>query len=196
MFLPERADLGASVADETGIDSIMYILLLILATALMVGLDQFTKHLAVQYLASGTRVPIWDGVLELYYSENRGIAWGMLQDLRWPVIVVTALMLAFVLYLLVSGRFRHSRLATIGGTMVLAGGIGNLIDRVAQGFVVDFIHYYKWFDFPIFNVADCFVSIGAVLILIYVFFFDVKDNNKDAAKEADADGTATANSDA
>lgn len=172
----------------------IYALLLIVATALMVGLDQLTKYLAVQYLASGTRVSIWDGVLELYYSENRGIAWGMLENMRWPVIVITALMLAFVLWLLVSGRFRHSRLVTIGGTMVLAGGIGNLIDRVFQGFVVDFIHYYKWFDFPIFNVADCFVSIGAVLILIYVFFFDINGGKTNTAKEADADGTATADS--
>lgn len=169
----------------------MYQLILLVATAALVAADQLTKLAAVRGLTSHP-VSIWNGVLEFCYSENRGIAWGLFQNRRWIVIVITGLVLAALLVLLMSGRFRQSRLISIGGAMVLAGGIGNLIDRIGNGYVVDFIHYYKWFDFPVFNFADCCVTIGAVLILIYVFFFSGKETGK---KGDVADGEQTADSD-
>lgn len=171
----------------------MYQLILLLATAALVAVDQLTKLAAVQQLSGAAPVSLWDGVLELCYSENPGIAWGMLKDHRWLVIVATGIMLTFLLVVLMTGRFKTSKLISLGGVLVLAGGVGNLIDRVANGYVVDFIHYYKWFDFPVFNVADCCVTIGAVLILIYFFFCTSKE--KDSPKEAAADGAAAADPD-
>lgn len=169
----------------------MYQIMLLLAATVLVAADQMTKWAAVRALTDGA-VSVWNGVLELRYSENSGIAWGLLQDQRWPVIIATGLVLTFLFVVLMSGRFRQSKLVSLGGVMVLAGGVGNLIDRVANGYVVDFIHYYKWFDFPIFNIADCCVTVGAVLILIYFFFYGGKDNGK---KEAAADGAAATDPD-
>ncbi|MBO5796797.1 MAG: signal peptidase II [Clostridia bacterium] len=162
----------------------MYQLILVVATAVLVALDQITKYLAVHYLYPHNTVSVWDGVIEFCYCENRGIAWGLLQDKRWLVLVATGVMLAFVLAVLMTGRFKSSKLISVGGVLVLAGGIGNLIDRILNGFVIDFIHYYKWFDFPVFNFADCCVTIGAVTILIYVFFFGSKDKPKEEIPDA------------
>ncbi len=168
----------------------MYQLILLVVTAVLIAADQLTKLAAVHGLVNHP-VSIWDGVIELCYSENRGIAWGLFQDRRWIVIGITGLVLTALLVVLMSGRFRQSRLISIGGAMVLAGGVGNLIDRVMNGYVVDFIHYYKWFDFPVFNLADCCVTIGAVLILVYVFFFSGKETEKEGA----ADGEQTTDTD-
>lgn len=161
-----------------------YRVVTLLLTAVPVALDQLTKQAAAHGLADGP-ISVWDGVIEFCYSENRGIAWGFLQNRRWPVVVVTGLMLALLLAALLSGRFRGSRCLTIGGILVVAGGVGNLIDRIVNGYVVDFIHYYKWFDFPIFNVADCCVTIGAILILLYLFF------SKDKSEELKEEPTPT-----
>ncbi len=172
----------------------MYWILMGSVAAALVVADQLTKAIAVQYLASGeiSAVPLWNGVLELTYVENYGIAWGMLQNKQWIVTITTSIMLLFVLFALIKRWFAHSRLATTGLLLVFSGGVGNLIDRIVNGYVVDFIHYYKWFDFPVFNFADCCVSIGAVLILIYAFFFS---EAKETPKEAPVDGTVPCSND-
>lgn len=157
----------------------MYYCLILLISAFLVAADQFTKWLAVQNLAAGGRFSLWDGVLEFTYSENTGIAWGMMKNSRLIVSVITALLLIGVLYILMSGKIRDQRLLTCGVTLLFAGGIGNLIDRVARGYVVDFIHYYKWFDFPVFNLADCCITVGAVLLFIALIFFYKTDEKKE-----------------
>ena len=164
----------------------MYLIVLAIVSVVLIAIDQITKLVAIQYLASGQSIPIWNGVLELTYVENRGVAWGMMQNQQWIVLAITSIMLAFIAVVLASCRLRKSHTATIGALLIFAGGIGNLIDRIARGFVVDFIHYFKWFDFPVFNFADCCVSVGAVLILIYAFFFS---EAKDTQKEEPIDGT-------
>lgn len=89
--------------------------------------------------------------------------------MRWLFIILTTLIMGFILFLLLSGRFKSYKLVTISGILIVAGGVGNLIDRFFRGYVVDFL-YFKWIDFPIFNVADCCVVIGAILLLIFFFF--------------------------
>ncbi len=164
----------------------MYWLITGAIAVVLILIDQLTKAAAVQHLANAPAIPIWNGVLELTYVRNYGIAWGMLANRRWIITVLTAVMLLFVLFLLIKRWFLHSRVATAGLLLVFSGGIGNLIDRLVNGFVVDFIHYFKWFDFPVFNFADCCISIGAVLILLYAFF---GNDHKDTPKEALVDGT-------
>lgn len=143
-------------------------LCLALGVLALTGIDQLTKWLAVTYL-QGQPIVLIDGVLELRYSENDGAAWGMFSGARWPLIVFTILLMALVVGLLLSRRFRSYKLAGIAGCLILAGGLGNLIDRVFRGFVVDFV-YVRLIDFPIFNVADCCVVIGAALMLIFLMF--------------------------
>ncbi|MCI8771947.1 MAG: signal peptidase II [Lachnospiraceae bacterium] len=138
---------------------------------LLLGLDQLTKKLAVANLQEQPPVPIFKGVFELQYLENRGAAFGLLQDQRWLLLGFTVLILGllvfFYLKLPFSSRYLPLRLV---GIMVAAGAVGNMIDRLVHGYVVDFL-YFKLIDFPIFNVADCYVVISAFLAFFLIGFY-------------------------
>lgn len=169
---------------------------LALSTLLLIGLDQWTKWLATTHLMDQPPVVLIEGVLEWYYSENDGAAWGIFSGARWPLIVFTVLLIAVVAGVLFSRHFRSYRLANIAACLILAGGIGNLIDRLWHGYVVDFI-YVKWIDFPIFNIADCCVVIGAALMMIFLVFIYQEDktkNRSNAAEEMTANGTENVDS--
>lgn len=138
--------------------------------AALVGLDQLAKWLAAVYLKSGDVVTLIPGVLQLSYTENEGAAFGMLQGGRWFFVVLTGIMMLALLAFLLSGKMRKFRLFHISCVLIIAGGIGNLIDRIVQGYVVDFIET-TLFSFPLFNLADCFVVIGSALLLVFYGFF-------------------------
>ena len=146
-------------------------LVLVVSVSLLIAVDQWTKWLAIQQLKDNSPFVLIENVLELRYHENTGIAGGFLEGQRLLIAVVTGVVLVFLFVVLLSGRYRKSKMVNLGGCLVVGGGIGNLIDRVlhTDGSVVDFI-YVKLIDFPIFNFADCCVVIGAILILIYFFF--------------------------
>ena len=114
---------------------------------------------------------IWDGVFELLYSENRGAAFGMMQGKQFFFFLIALVVLAAVVYLLwkmpVTERYMPMAVCLM---MVSAGAVGNMIDRIGQGYVVDFL-YFKLINFPIFNVADCYVTISAFLLILLVFFY-------------------------
>lgn len=159
----------------------MFRLWMALAAAGMIGLDQLTKWWAVSALAEKTIVLI-PGVFELHLTYNTGAAFSMMEGETWLLILLPALVSLVMLTVLFSGKWRQYVLINIGGLMLASGGIGNLIDRIAAGKVTDFL-YFKLIDFPIFNVADCFVVIGAALILIFLLFFY---EDKPKAKEDSA----------
>jgi signal peptidase II len=148
--------------------------------ALGIVIDQLTKWLAVKYLTKVNTLPIIENVLHLTYVENRGAAFGMLADRRWifiTVSTVTVLALAFLLY---SGKLQ-GRLYSTAIAMIISGGIGNMIDRTALGYVVDFIDF-RLINFAVFNGADSFVCIGAgllVLALIKEIIKESKNKKKD-----------------
>ena len=150
----------------------MFQAIAIAVAAALVGLDQLTKWLTVLHLQEKPIVLI-DGIWELTYVENRGAAFGMMQGGRWLFVAFTAVVMLALLALLLFGHYRRYRLFNISLILVIAGGIGNLIDRIANGFVVDMIHVF-WktigFDFPVFHVADIFVVIGSILLRIFFFF--------------------------
>lgn len=145
-------------------------LIILLAIAALTALDQWFKYLAVVHLKEQPPFVLIDGVFELHYSENTGAAFGILQDHRWVFMSVTIIVMVFLLVLLLSGKFRQYPLLNVSGVLIVAGGIGNLIDRIFNGYVVDFL-YFKLINFPIFNFADCCVVIGAVMLLVFFFFF-------------------------
>lgn len=150
--------------------------LLICATAILVVVDQITKIWAIHGLHHADRViPIIEGVFELHYTENPGVAFSMLEGQRWIFIPVTIVACVAILIMMLRSPLRVHRLFNIICVLILAGAIGNLIDRIVYGFVVDFL-YFKLIDFPIFNVADCFVVIGACLLFIFVLFV-MKDDD-------------------
>ena len=150
----------------------------ILFFILLVILDQITKNLAVVYLKDKPAYVIWDGVFELHYLENSGAAFGMLQNQKILFVSIAAVILVIIGYVLIKlPRNRHFVFLEALLVLIASGAVGNMIDRVQFNYVVDFF-YFKLIDFPIFNVADIFVSVSCVLLAILVIFF-YKDEDFD-----------------
>ncbi|MEG1640599.1 MAG: signal peptidase II [Ruthenibacterium sp.] len=151
-------------------------------TAALVILDQITKMLATTYLAPVGVLPFIPGVMQFRYILNDGAAFSILSGNRFFLIAVTSVaLLALTLYLLFKkpqSRFEH-----FAWVLILAGGIGNLIDRVLHGVVVDFFEV-TFMNFAVFNVADCFVCVGAALLLLFFVLEEVK--NKKGTSHADS----------
>lgn len=157
-------------------------LLFFLVTAGVILLDQVTKILALQYLAPAGSYPLWENVLHLTYVENTGAAFGMLQDHRWVFLVISTVALSGMIVYMFLNKTKHP-LETTAVAFIVGGGIGNMIDRLARGFVVDFVDvkcipYWKY----IFNVADIFVCVGCGLFILYIMLFEAKVQKKEASQ--------------
>ena len=142
----------------------------IIVIALSVAIDQLTKYLISNSYAVGETHVLINGVLNFTYIRNEGAAWGMFSNSRWVFIVITAVMLVVMPLVLYKYRKLHF-LFGFSLSLIIGGAIGNMIDRVFQGSVVDFIQA-AFIDFPVFNFADCCVTVGAVLMFIYLVFID------------------------
>ena len=140
-------------------------------TALLVLLDQATKLAAVSALKDGGPYVLIPGVFQLQYLENRGAAFGLLQNARIFFLAVTLIALAAVIYVLVRMPLKRKYIV-LRFLMVLiaAGAVGNMIDRVFLGYVRDFL-YFSLIDFPIFNVADIYVTCAAILLILLLLFY-------------------------
>ena len=140
----------------------------------MLALDQTTKIWAATTLAAkGGSVPLIDGVFHLTYTQNRGAAFGMLQNAYIFLIIVTVLALLAMIYFLVTERKRISVWMRIAVALIFTGAAGNFIDRLLLHYVRDFFDF-TLINFAIFNVADACISVGAVLLVVSVLFFDGK----------------------
>ena len=144
---------------------------LIIAVALLTGFDQWTKFLAVENLKGKADIPLIPNVLYFQYLENRGAAFGIFQDQKIFLILLTSLILIGVCYVLwkIPAYKKYIYLKVLC-FFITAGGIGNLIDRVRLDYVIDFI-YFAPIDFPVFNVADIYVSVGMIFLFIVVLFY-------------------------
>ena len=139
----------------------------------LVGLDQFTKQLAVEHLMGAARVPIIRNVLYLLYIENRGAAFGSLQGAQVFFYIITVAVLCGIVYVVhrIPQGNRHFLPLLLVCELIFSGAIGNFIDRVRQQYVVDFI-YFSPIDFPVFNVADIYVTVGcALMVVLFLFYF-------------------------
>ena len=135
---------------------------------LAVLIDQFVKYVVVLYVKPVSVIPVVDGILDLHYCENTGAAFSFLAGKNWFFIIATILFSIFLLFLLYTGRIR-GLLAGICAMFIVAGGLGNLIDRCVWGYVVDMFEL-KFISFAIFNVADIFITCGAIVFIIcYIF---------------------------
>lgn len=155
---------------------------------LLVGVDQLIKYWAVHTLQPLGSIPflhIGDTeILNFTYLENKGAAFSSFSGMRWFLIGVTILMMATCVVLMVKYQ-KRSKIVPICASLILAGGIGNLIDRLFRdGCVVDYLDV-RLFSFAVFNFADCCVVVGVILFAIYLFFFDGKKKSTEQ-KEADA----------
>ena len=145
--------------------------------------DFITKKLAVIHLKGGDEIVLIEKVFKLSYVENKGAAFGIFQDMRYVFIVLTVLIVFFLIWLLKSQKIEN-RIFKTGITLMISGAIGNFIDRVYFGYVRDFIRV-DFIEFPVFNIADCFVCIGAGLYILYAFsdMFKKKEEKESDDKE-------------
>ena len=149
--------------------------LYLIVAAGFVALDQLTKWLCIWYLKARGSVTLIPGLLRLTYLENRGAAFGSLTSHRWVFMVLsTVAITAMIVYLL---RYAEpNRLLRWTLALIIGGGVGNMIDRVALGYVVDMIDFYGIWPY-IFNVADSCVCIGAGMMVLY-FILAARAENK------------------
>lgn len=154
----------------------------------VVALDQVSKALVLNLMYEGQIVLI-PGVLNFTYVENRGMAFGLLSEHRWVFLVLSTI--GIVLMALYLWYYAKTTLARVGLSMVVAGGIGNMIDRLALGFVVDFIDFCA-FDFWawVFNVADAAVCVGAAIFVLDLVLELVREAREKGSKgKGNGDGT-------
>lgn len=138
--------------------------------AVLIAADQLTKKLAVARLKDHPSFVLIDGVLEFSYLENKGAAFGILQDQKLFFVVIASVFLAVILYVLLKapGEPKYIRLHLLL-IFIASGAIGNMADRLRLGYVVDFI-YFSLIDFPVFNVADIYVTVSTALFAVLVLF--------------------------
>ena len=143
---------------------ILFVLAVVLA-------DQWTKWIVLENIPLYGQVEFWPGVLSWTYTQNMGAAWSMLEGQQWLFILIFAVLTALVLLEYFKFRMPFTALERWFIAAIYAGGLGNVIDRVRLGYVVDMIKT-DFMDFPIFNVADCFITCGCIGLIVHLIFFN------------------------
>ncbi|MDU5149391.1 signal peptidase II [uncultured Anaerococcus sp.] len=144
----------------------IYILIIIAG----IVLDRITKIYAVKHFISNPRS---GSLINLTYLENRGAAFGILQDKRILFVILTIAIVLYLLYYFITNLKSNPLVLNIAFSLIISGALGNFYDRLFQGYVVDFIEF-AFVDFPVFNIADIFVTVGCGLLIIYILFHGEK----------------------
>lgn len=139
----------------------------------VVCLDQVSKMLTVMFVKTVDTIPLWKDVLHLTYVENPGAAFGMLSDKRWAFLLISSVAIVALTVYMIWKRPTH-KMECIALTFIIGGGIGNMIDRIALGYVVDMIDF-RLINFAVFNVADSFVCVGAGLLMLYLILEMIRE---------------------
>ena len=141
--------------------------------ALAVALDQISKALAVVYLKPIATLPLWKDVFHLTYRINYGAAWSLFEDQRGVCMTVSSLAIVGILiYYFYDKKLTPAIRYPLA--MIVGGGIGNMIDRIFVGYVVDFFDA-RFINFPVFNVADCFITVGAFTLFFVILYDTVRE---------------------
>lgn len=151
----------------------MGILVLVISAAIVV-LDQIFKYLAINNLKSVENIAVIDNLLYFTYLENRGAAFGIFSNQRWLFIIATVLAIVLLVYLVFVKKF-ESKIFNISVALIIGGGVGNLIDRIFLGYVVDYIQI-SFFP-PVCNFADYCITAGTIILIIWLFFCYDKNKN-------------------
>lgn len=165
-------------------------LLYIIAVLLMIALDQAVKLWALTSLQTQHTIPLIENVFHLTYVENRGAAFSLFAqfDSRW-IFVALACVITVVILIALQKEYMQTVLGRWSLVLIAAGALGNAIDRVAHGFVVDLFDF-RLIHFPVFNVADIFICIGGALFVIY-FMFQHKDKQPENENNNEEQGSET-----
>lgn len=135
---------------------------------LIVIIDQAIKYFIATGLKPVGELSVIDGLFKLVYTENRGVAFGMFQNMRWIFVAVTSILLFAIIFYMFRKR-PSGKLFYVSAGLIIGGGIGNLIDRIVLGYVIDYLSLS--FFSPVCNFADYCITIGVILLVIYVLFF-------------------------
>ena len=150
-------------------------ILAIVSVFLLIGLDQLVKFLITSHMELYDTIPVIKNIFHITYIQNRGAAWGSLQGKRIFLLVVTLLVLAFLVYFYIKmlrlNKYKDLRILFI---FIFSGAVGNMIDRIRLGYVIDMFDF-RLINFPIFNVADIYVTCSMIILLI-IILFKYKDN--------------------
>lgn len=151
-------------------NKIKYVSYFLISIILLVLLDQFTKYLAVEFLKNNESFVLIPGILELEYLENTGAAFGILLGQQWFFYIITIVMIFVMVFIYfkmpMNKKYLPGHIVLI---FIIAGAIGNFIDRVVQQYVVDFI-YFSLINFPKFNFADIYITFGCFVMFFLVLF--------------------------
>ncbi|BCN31192.1 signal peptidase II [Anaeromicropila herbilytica] len=148
----------------------------LLGVTLLVVIDQITKIIAKSSLENSDGIPIIKGIFRLEYIENTGAAFGIMKDKYIVFVLLTVLVLVFIafFYNKVPNTKKYIPMHIVL-VCISAGAIGNMIDRILHNYVIDFL-YFELINFPVFNVADCYVTVSAfALILLFLFYYKEED---------------------
>ena len=149
----------------------MQYILMSVFTLIVVALDQFTKYLTLQNIPLYGHMDFLPGFLGLTYVQNRGAAFSILQNAQWLFAIIFVVIAAFIVWEFSKKRLPFTDFERWLIVAIFAGGIGNTIDRLRFGFVVDMIQT-EFMNFPVFNVADCFITCGCLLLIAHLFLFN------------------------
>ncbi len=155
----------------------MQYVLMLLSAAAIVGLDQWTKYLTLTQIPLGQQVPFLDGILHFTYVQNTGAAFSSFEGMQWLFVFIFLGFTAFLIWEFSGKRMPFTALERWLLVGIYAGGLGNMIDRLRFGFVVDMIEV-EFISFPVFNVADCFITCCVILLAAHLLLW-----NKDFWKE-------------
>ena len=153
----------------------MPVIALIIA-AFVALLDQIIKYSVVNNIKPHGTVSIISGVLNITYVENRGVAFGMFTDMRWIFVALTALMIFAIIFYMFKKRPEGKFFYIVAG-LIIGGGLGNLYDRIVNGYVIDYISL-SFFP-PVCNFADYCITVGVILLIFYVLFKPSRKNKKE-----------------
>lgn len=146
--------------------------------AVLVIIDQIIKYFVSAYLQPVGSVSVIDNLFSLTYVENKGVAFGMFSDMRWIFVALTAILLVIIIFYMFKKRPK-GKFFYICAALIIGGGIGNLIDRVFYGYVIDYLSL-SFFP-PVCNFADYCITAGTIMLVIYLLFFsDILDGSKKA----------------
>ncbi len=145
-------------------------ILYFLLTALLVGVDQITKYLTIQSISLYEVIELIPNILSVTYIQNTGAAWSILEGQMWFFYIVTVGVVGFLVYYLYT-EGRKDKVLGIILSVVMAGTLGNFIDRLFLKFVIDMIKL-EFIEFPIFNFADIFLTVGVIALFIYTFYLE------------------------
>ncbi len=160
----------------------------IFLSAILVLADQLTKLIVIKMIPIYDSIVLIPGFFSFSHVRNTGAAFGMLSNQRWIFMVFTTVVLIAAVVALYSGRVKN-HWGKVSLSLIIGGGIGNMIDRIFLGEVVDFFAFNFWgYQFAVFNVADIFVCCGTIILAFYIFFSSDFDTKK--VKEEPSDGTA------